>query len=89
MQTVADIKQRLDAADAEELAVLERSLVADTRKGVRSALEVAKRRLEAIATESARLAGMYSFQAELASGALLVGLDEVGRGPVAGPLTVG
>lgn len=89
MQTVADIKQRIDAADSEELAVLERSLVADTRKGVRSALEIAKRRLETVATETARLAGMYSFQAELASGTLLVGLDEVGRGPVAGPLTVG
>ena len=89
MQTVADIKQRLTSADAEEFAVLERSLVADTRKGVRSAVEVAKRRLEATAVEAKRLASLYSYQEELADRRCCVGLDEVGRGPVAGPLTVG
>jgi ribonuclease HII len=31
---------------------------------------------------------MYAFERELAAGELLVGLDEVGRGPLAGPLTV-
>ncbi|MFQ9179832.1 MAG: hypothetical protein ACLR3C_07890 [Eggerthella lenta] len=37
--TVADIKQRLHEADEREFAVLERSLVADARKGVRDAVE--------------------------------------------------
>ena len=54
--TVAEIKKRLSEADAEELAVLERALVADERKGVRSALAVAKRRLQAEANEEARSA---------------------------------
>ena len=63
MQTVSDIRKRLSGASAEEYAVLERSLCADTRKGVQNALAVAKRRLAAE--------------------------HEVGRGPLAGPLTVG
>lgn len=88
-QTVEDIRKRLQAADAEELAVLERSLVADTRKGVLSALATARRRIDAEAAESRRIEGLYALQDELAKGGIAVGLDEVGRGPVAGPLTVG
>lgn len=69
--------------------MLERSLAADTRKGIAGALETARRRLEAEALESQRIERLYAFQHELAEGGLAVGLDEVGRGPVAGPLTVG
>ncbi|MCL2826507.1 MAG: ribonuclease HII [Eggerthellaceae bacterium] len=88
-QTVADIKERLARADAKELAVLERSLCADTRKGVKDALAVARRRTDAEQAEACRLQGMYDFEESLARGRLLVGLDEVGRGPLAGPLAVG
>ena len=87
--TVAEVKSKLQAADAAEFAVLERSLVADTRKGVRAAVESARKRLAAEAQEAARLDGMYAFQSDIAHGGLVVGLDEVGRGPLAGPLAVG
>ncbi len=89
MQTVSDIKKRLSGASAQEFSVLERSLVADTRKGVQAALEVARRRLAAEEAERQRVALMYEYQEDLAGGKLVVGLDEVGRGPLAGPLTVG
>ena len=42
--TVEEIRRRLQEAGAREFAVLERSLVADTRKGVRAAVETARRR---------------------------------------------
>lgn len=90
--TVADIKQRLHDADEREFAVLERSLVADTRKGVRDAVERARQRLAAAAAERQRLAALYSFERSIAQGRggeVIVGLDEVGRGPLAGPLAVG
>lgn len=89
MQTVSDIKKRLSGASAEEYAVLERSLCADTRKGVQNALAVAKRRLAAEQAERERVSQLYSYQEQIANGAVTVGLDEVGRGPLAGPLTVG
>lgn len=90
--TVPEIRAKLQAADSAEFAVLERSLVADTRKGVRQAVEVARRRIEAERIEAERLASMYSFERELAlakGGSVVLGLDEVGRGPLAGPLAVG
>lgn len=90
--TVSEIRRKLQEADAEEFAALERSLVADTRKGVRSAVEVARRRIAAEVAERERLEGMYAFQRALVEqrgGGVVVGLDEVGRGPLAGPLAVG
>ena len=90
--TVAEITHMLQMADADEFAVLERTLAADTRKGVRKAVEVARRRLEDEALEAARLEAMYEFEEQLArehGGLPIVGLDEVGRGPLAGPLAVG
>lgn len=87
-RTLAEIRAALQAADRDEFEVLSRALVADERKGVKQALAVASRRLDAQDAERMRLEGMYSFQAELAAGGIAVGLDEVGRGPVAGPLTV-
>ena len=78
--TVADIKQRLHEADEREFAVLERSLVADARKGVRDAVERARARLAAEAAERQRLASLYAFERALAAergDGVIVGLDEV------------
>lgn len=87
--TVADIKARLSRADEEEFRALERALAADPRKGVRHAVEVARRRLEAERAEEARLASLYEVEERWGGVRAVIGLDEVGRGPVAGPLTVG
>ena len=87
-RTLAEIRASLQAATREEYEQLARALAADERKGVKQALAVALRRLDAEDAERARLEGMYTFQAQLAEGGVAVGLDEVGRGPVAGPLTV-
>lgn len=87
-QTVQDLVARLRTADADEFAVLKRSLVSDTRVTVVRALEAAERRIEAEQAERQRLARMYEYENELSGGCLVAGLDEVGRGPLAGPLTV-
>ena len=90
--TVDKITAQLQAADRDGLAVLERSLAADTRKGVQRALAAARKRLDAAEAEAARMQGLYDFERTLAAerGAqLVVGLDEVGRGPLAGPVAVG
>lgn len=89
--TVPEVRARLQAADRNEFAALERSLAADTRKGVRSAIETARRRLQAEKAEEDRLKSLYAFERGLLPDGegIVVGLDEVGRGAVAGPLAVG
>ena len=91
MMTVQEVRELLRQADEREFAALERSLVADQRKGVVQALETARRRIAAERAERTRLESLYSFEEEfLPDGAgTIVGLDEVGRGAVAGPLAVG
>lgn len=88
MHTLAEIKQALRGADREAYEAMARALAADERKGVKQALAATLRRLDAEDAERARLEGMYAFQRELCGSGVCVGLDEVGRGPVAGPLTV-
>ena len=88
-QTVVDIRQRLAKVTPQEFEVLERSLRADTRKGVQQALEQTRRRLAVQQKEHDRLAQLYSYERALTQGKVTVGLDEVGRGPLAGPLTIG
>lgn len=90
--TVPEIKQKLQSASPEEFDAIERSLVADTRKGVRTAIEAVRRRIQAELKERERLEGLYQYERQLAEErgcSVVVGLDEVGRGPVAGPLAIG
>ncbi len=89
---IADIRSLAEAADAMQLAALERSLQGDARKGVAAILKRAHARLDACKAEADRLDGIYAFQESLAQDAgarCVVGVDEVGRGPLAGPLAVG
>ena len=88
-QTISDIKARLKAADRAEFDILEYSLRGDTRKGVQAALAQTRKRFETAEAEGARLKSLYDFEESLASDGVVLGLDEVGRGPLAGPLTVG
>ncbi len=86
------MKERIASADAEELAKLEEECASDARKGVREALARARRRVAVAAREQERLSALYGFERELAQergASVICGLDEVGRGAIAGPLAVG
>lgn len=60
----------------------------DPRAQVRKACERARRRLDRERAERERVVGMYARMRELGGAGVVVGVDEVGRGSVAGPLTV-
>lgn len=90
--TIREIQALVDAATDEELPELASRLRDDERAGVRRLLDTAMRRAEKRRAEAMRIGEMYAFEDRLAAecgASLLVGLDEVGRGPLAGPLAVG
>lgn len=89
MASIAEIQRRLKAANDVEFSKLETELAGDERKGVQSAIASARKRIERESQERERLAGLYRYERELSGGKVVVGLDEVGRGPLAGPLSVG
>ncbi len=90
--SVDEVAEALKDCDAETFAAYSEALKTDTRKGVVAALARAERRLAGLEAEETRTAGLYDFEARVAKDAgasVWVGLDEVGRGPVAGPLAAG
>ena len=86
-ESVSLISERLKAADEETLPSLILSYENDERKAVRQAVLRAKKRLEKLKEEDERLTRMLEFERKY-PGLVVCGLDEVGRGPLAGPVTV-
>jgi ribonuclease HII len=88
-ETITEARARLAACSPEELDALIRRLARDPRAGVRELASVAKGRLERERREGARLVGLMQRQCALhgLGIAVVAGLDEVGRGALAGPVT--
>jgi ribonuclease HII len=87
--TVAQIRSLLGDAEEGELDVLVGRYATDERAGVQALVASAKARWEALQRERARTGELYALETQLrARGCQAVaGLDEVGRGALAGPLT--
>ncbi len=86
--TIASIAAELRHAHGTELEALVTAHAADPRERVQELLGGAIRRLERERAEEARVRSMYELAEELGGSGLILGVDEVGRGAVAGPLTV-
>jgi len=87
--TAREIVALLSDAPAEEVRGLITRYSEDPRKQVRHAVEVASRRMDRERAERDRVLGMYALMREVGGDGIVIGVDEVGRGAVAGPLTVG
>ena len=84
---ISEIKELLAGTPtAEQLA----TLAADERKGVQKLLAAYNKRLEKAAAEKERFAAMLKLERELYDEGceLIAGVDEAGRGPLAGPLVI-
>lgn len=87
--TAREVAATLADAPLEEARELVERYAEDPRKQVRRAVETARRRIEHEEAERSRVGGMYALQRELGGDGVVMGVDEVGRGALAGPLTVG
>lgn len=83
-----EVTALLNDADASELEALVARYGEDPRKQVRHAVASALRRRDAALRERERMEEMYRLQRELGGDGMVLGVDEVGRGSIAGPLTV-
>ena len=87
MPTIKEVKERLATIDELDHPFL-KELEKDARAGVQSAINKRKRELQKQVEEDLRLEKMLAYEKELyAQGIhLIAGVDEVGRGPSAGPV---
>ena len=84
----AQVAALLASATIDEIPSLIERYSCDPRLQVRKACERARRRQEKELAERERVNAMYRAMRELGGSGVVVGVDEVGRGSVAGPLTV-
>ncbi len=89
MISTVEIKKILQAASVEELPEFINTYRADERQGVRKLVETASKRLAALETEKTRVEGLCTYEKQYAEYDLICGVDEVGRGPLAGPVVAG
>ncbi|MCI9254961.1 MAG: ribonuclease HII, partial [Lachnospiraceae bacterium] len=88
-ENIKEIKEKIQAVAIEELPVLFMQYEADGRAGVRAAIEKGRKRILAYEKEVARIDALYRYEREYAAYQYICGIDEAGRGPLAGPVVAG
>ncbi len=88
-ESTKEITGKIQAAAIEELPVLFLQYAQDERAGVRTAMEKGRKRLLAYEKEVERSKALQKYEREYAAYQYICGIDEVGRGPLAGPVVAG
>ena len=88
MQSISEIKEILRSCSMEELPEQMKQFEEDSRKGVQTALASFRKKYEKHRQELIRLEEILTYERGLweAGYDLVAGIDEVGRGPLAGPV---
>lgn len=87
--TIGVIKAAFDAASERELYALIEEYRTDPRIGVQKIVSQTDKRLKKLETERHRIFKMQEYERNYPDAALICGIDEVGRGPLAGPVVAG
>ena len=89
-KTIGVIKAELKAASEEMLPSFISAYETDTRNGVQTLVSQAKKRLEKLQKEMERIEKLKRYERAYGEDhAFICGIDEVGRGPLAGPVVAG
>lgn len=86
---ISEIKKEFEQADWNELQGLYEKYKGDERAGVVSLIAKYKKQEEALEKEKKRMEDMYIYERKYADFSFICGIDEVGRGPLAGPVVAG
>lgn len=88
-QKISEIKSILQAASDTELPAFINAYEKDVRPGAKVLVEKALKRQAAYEKELSRTEKMKEYEKKYASFSYICGIDEVGRGPLAGPVVAG
>lgn len=88
VKPIAVIKKEIETA-GESMAELLAQYETDPRKGVQNLIQKAKRQQEKLQQERERLQQMWVFERKYQDYQAICGIDEAGRGPLAGPVVAG
>lgn len=85
-KSIHAIKEEFLLAKEEEIADIIIKYQEDTRAGVKSLLEKYQKKQKALEAEKQRIYEMTSYERSYGEYSYICGIDEVGRGPLAGPV---
>lgn len=88
-EKTAAIRERYKAADVRDLPQFIETYRNDERVGVQHMVETAKHRLDAYRKECSRVEAMLETERSYPQYHAICGIDEAGRGPLAGPVVAG
>lgn len=88
-KSVSEIKNDLQAASFTELPAFIASYEQDERNSVQKLVESARKKIQAMEKEIARTEQLKAYEKEYETLGYVCGIDEVGRGPLAGPVVAG
>ena len=86
---IGTIKEELADTDVKDLTSFIKEYEADERSGVIKLVETARKRLTSYNEELRRIYDLKQYEREYESYEFICGIDEVGRGPLAGPVVAG
>ena len=89
MKTVKEITEEFEAVPCGEREELYRLYQDDPRSGVQKLLERYRKKDEALEKEKLRMDEMLRYERKYSHVGYLCGIDEAGRGPLAGPVVAG
>lgn len=88
-QKINEIKAIFQAANIEKLPELIKTYSSDQRSGVRTLIKNAEKKLTNLEKEIERTEKMKEYEYAYKEYSYICGIDEVGRGPLAGPVVAG
>ena len=84
--SISDIKKEFAQADINEYSSIIEKYKDDTRSGVVKLIQSAEKNIEKNEKELARMYRMFNYERQYRGEGNVCGIDEVGRGPLAGPV---
>ena len=88
-KSIAEIKKEFDRAAENEWDVLCGAYASDSRQGVQNLIAGCRKKQAALARERERLYEMRAYERKYEEYTYICGIDEAGRGPLAGPVVAG
>ncbi len=88
-KAIGEIKEEFQNTNLEHLEQFIASYILDERQGVQKLVLSARKQLEKLDKERARIEKLKEFEKKYAEYEYICGIDEVGRGPFAGPVVAG
>ena len=88
-EKISEIKDKFSQAKENELKILIEQYLDDERNGVKQEIQKARRRILQLEEEIQRTSLLWKYEKEYYEYSYICGIDEVGRGPLAGPVVAG